>query len=197
MQLSKLFYWVYEHWLELFGVATSLLYIYLEIRQKSIMWVVGFISSAIYALVFFRAEFYAFSGLYVYYILVSVYGMYCWRFAKNANDGVLPVSRLNLSTGIVLSLVSLALFVSLWYVLDTFISPDLLEVPPYCEALAVALSVVATWMLAQKILEQWLVWIFVNFFSAALYFWGGLYPTCVLFVIYGIMSIVGWRNWRS
>jgi nicotinamide riboside transporter PnuC len=100
--------------------------------------------------------------------------MYCWRFAQKPHNGAtttveLLVSRLKMRLGIVLTLITIVLFV----------------------------GIVATWMLARKILEQWLLWIFANFFSAGLYFWCGLYPTAGLFVVYGILSIVGWYKWKK
>ena len=160
------------------------------------MWIVGIISSAIYIIVFSRQNFFAFAALYVYYVAVSIYGLYCWSFAQNSNSTPeKPVIRLNFRLGTVLASVSIALFVITEHVLDNYV--DSPAIPSYCEALATSLSVVATWMLARKILEQWLVWIFVNFFSAALYFWSGLYLTGGLFIVYGIMSVTGWLKWKQ
>ena len=187
--------WICENWLELFGVASSLLYIYLEIRQQNSMWTIGFISSSVYAVVFFQSGLYAFSSLYVYYIAASVYGMYCWKYVRTSDNGERPVIRLNLRLGVVLALIAFALFAGIGYFLDNFTENH--AVPPYLEALATALSIVTTWMLARKILEQWYVWIFVNFFSAGLYFWCQLYPTSVLFVVYGVMSIIGLMKWKK
>ena len=185
-------------WLEIFGAASSLLYIFLEIKQRSSLWTVGFISSAVYAVVFYQNGLYAFSVLYVYYVAASAYGLYCWRFAQKKKDAATterPVIRLNLQLGIVLTFISIALYAGTGYVLDRFTDSPI--VPPCCEALATSLSIVATWMLAQKILEQWLLWIFVNFFSSALYFWCGLYPTGVLFLVYGVLSVTGWMKWKQ
>lgn len=184
-------------WLEIFGVASCLLYIYLEIKQRAALWIVGFISSAVYVVVFYREGFYASSTLYVYYMAASIYGIYCWRFSQkkdNAASAERPISRLKLLLCVILAFISAILFVIIWYTLDNV--PYSTAVPPYCEALATALSIVATWMLARKILEQWILWIFVNFFWSFLYFWGGLYPTGGLFVVYGIMSVVGWMEWK-
>ena len=192
------FQWIAGNWLELFGVAGSLLYIFLEIQQRNSLWIVGLISSAVYAVVFYRSGLYAFSALYVYYVAASVYGMYCWRFAQQPDGEVAttvrPVTRLGLSSGIVLFLISAALFAGIGYVLDNY---TVSATPPYCEALPAALSMVATWMLARKILEQWILWIFINFFSSGLYFWCELYPTAALFIVYGAMSVVGWFKWKK
>ena len=162
------------------------------------MWIVGFISSAVYMVVFLRSGLYAFFALYVYYVAASVYGMYCWRFAQQSDNGAAtegrPVIRLRLSLGVVLILISTVLFAGIGYVLDNY---TVSSTPPYGEALATSLSIVATWMLARKILEHWLLWIFINFFSSGLYFWCGLYPTAGLFVIYGAMSVIGWFRWKQ
>jgi nicotinamide mononucleotide transporter len=185
--------WIGNHWLEIFGTACLLLYIFLEIKQQSSLWVVGFISATVYVVVFFRSGLYASSALNVYYMAASVYGMYCWRFAPNADNGKRPVSRLGFSSGIVLVLIFAVLYASVGHVLDNYTDSPV----PYGDALAMALSFVATWMLARKILEHWILWIFINFFSSGLYFWCELYPTAGLFVIYGVMSVVGWFKWKK
>jgi len=95
---------------------------------------------------------------------------------------------------IVLTVISAALVATIGYVLANYTNS---ATPPYLEALASSLSIVATWMLARKILEQWLVWIFVNLFSAVLNFWCGIYLYSALFVVYGVMSVVGWFNWKN
>jgi nicotinamide mononucleotide transporter len=188
---------MYDHWLELFGVVSSLLYIYLEVKQKSSMWIVGFITSTVYVAVFFQSRFYADSVLNVYYVAASVYGMYCWRFAQKEDDEATtaerPVSRLRLPLGVVLGAISAVLFLGMGYVLDNHTDSPI----PYYDALTTSLSFVATWMLARKILEHWVLWIFINFFSSGLFVWRELYPTAGLFVVYGIMSIAGWFQWKQ
>jgi nicotinamide mononucleotide transporter len=188
--------WVHDHWLELFGVVSSLLYIYLEVKQKSSMWIVGFISSTVYAAIFFQSGLYADSILNVYYVAASVYGMYCWRFAPQNDDAATverPIGRLNRPLGIVLAVVSVTLYMGMGYALDNYTDSPV----PYCDALIASLSFVATWMLARKILEHWIWWIFINFFSSGLFFWRELYPTAGLFIIYGVMSIAGWFQWKQ
>ena len=181
-----------EH-LEIFGAVTGLLYVFLEIRQKSGMWAVGFISSLVYVFVMFQSGVYGYAALYVYYVAVSVYGWYCWRFARRGNGATeLQVSRLRMPLTPVLASISAVLFIGTGYVLTCTDSPF-----PFFDALGTSLSIVATWMVARKILEHWLLWIFINFFSAALFFYRGLYPTAGLFIVYGVMSVAGWFKWKQ
>ncbi len=202
MYLSQTFYWMdqfirwaSDHYIELFGVASGLLYIYLEIKQKSVMWIVGFFTSAVYIIVFFQSKFYAGMALNIYYVIVSIYGWYCWRYARKP-DGLaaeLSICRIKFPLAFILFSISVVLFVAMGYVLDHFTDSPI----PYYDALATTLSITATWMLAKKILEHWYLWIFINFFSSILYLWRELYPTAVLFLVYGIMSIVGWTKWKE
>ena len=178
------------------AVASGLLYIYLQIKQRSSMWLVGFFSSLVYVFVFFNSKLFALSSIYVYYTAMSVYGLYCWRFSKKSNKGQRPVIRLNLKLAIILLIISAILTPTIGYILDRWLEAS--NNLPYIEGLVTALSIVGTWMLAKKIIEHWLVWIFVNFCSAVLAFYNenGLDLTAGLFVIYGILSIVGWIKWK-
>jgi nicotinamide mononucleotide transporter len=199
-------HWLAEHALEWFGTATGLIYLYLEIRQKPAMWVLGLVTSLVYVVVFFRARFYADMGLNVYYVVISIYGFLLWTArgvgrkqspAMSENGTGVPIAlvvrRVRAILAVKLLLVSAALFGLMGYVLDAFTDSPV----PYYDALTTALSITATWMLARKYLDHWFVWFFVNFFSVYLYLWRGLYPTALLFFFYGAMTIVGYREWKK
>ena len=193
--MSDLLRWLEDNWQEVFAVVAGLLYIWLEIKQKPSMWVVGFISSLVFVFVYFQAKIYGQATLNVYYVTVSVYGWYCWRYARQP-DGVvteLQVTRLRVWLALILASISVVLFAGIGYTLDRFTDSPV----PYLDALSVSLSIVATWMLARKILEHWILWIFIDFFSSALWFYRELYPTAGLFVVYGVLSIVGWFKWKE
>jgi nicotinamide mononucleotide transporter len=58
-----------------------------------------------------------------------------------------------------------------------------------------ALNIIAMWLMARKYVEHWWLWVVVNAVSAGLYFWKGLYPTGVLFVISAVVSVFGYFRW--
>jgi len=133
-------------------------------------------------------------GLQMYYVVISIYGWYEW-LRGNSPDGkeMLKVSRLSLNLGLVLVLVSCLIFLLMWYVLKNYTDSPV----PFADSLATSLSIVATWMLARKILEHWLVWVFVDAFSIGLFLYKDLLPTVILFVVYTVMAVVGFREWRK
>lgn len=186
--------WLSGNYIELLGAILGFIYILLSIRQNIWTWPVGLLTSTLYVWVFFYSQLYADMGLQVYYVFISIYGWYEWLKGKSSDkDEKLTISRLSLHLGIVLSIISFLLVLLMWYVLKNFTDSPV----PFADSLATSLSIIATWMLARKILEHWLIWIFVDAFSIGLFWYKGLYPTVVLFVVYTIMAIAGYMEWKK
>ena len=68
---------------------------------------------------------------------------------------------------------------------------------PLGDAFTTAGGIVATWMLARKMLENWLVWMVINGFSLGMYIYKELYITVFLFIIYTVMAVVGYYKWKG
>jgi nicotinamide mononucleotide transporter len=190
--------WLSDNYIEVFGAVAGIIYVFLEIRQTIWLWPVGIITSAVYILVFFTSKFYADMSLQVYYLAISCFGWYWWvkgaRIPAGGNKGkYFSVTRLKLRTGIVLAIVVVLLYVFLWLILSKLTDSPV----PEWDSLITALSIVATWMLARKIYEHWFLWIVVNFASAVIFLIRGLYPTVILYLVYGLMSFVGLVAWKK
>jgi nicotinamide mononucleotide transporter len=186
--------WIQNHYIEIIGAITGLVFLYLEIKQKIWLWPVGIITSALYIYIFFATKFYADMSLQFYYLAVSVYGWWHWLYGgRGGKSGGLPIVRLKSGLAMVLLAITVAIFVLLVYVLINFTDSPV----PYGDAFTTAFSITATWMLARKILEMWWLWMLVNAVSLGLYIYKGLYPTSVLFFFYFTMSIVGYLQWKK
>ena len=213
-----IFIWISNNFIEIFGAVTGIIFVFLEIRQTIWLWPVGLVTSAVYIWVFFTSKFYADMSLQGYYLVISCLGWYWWTRGKKrrlrskatkfreAEGGdveklrieetetkELQVTRLKLSTGIMLALVFFLLYIIMWFVLTRLTDSPV----PVRDSFITSLSIVATWMLARKIYEHWFLWIVVNFVSMALFIIKGLYPTVILYAIYGIMSFAGLKAWKK
>lgn len=182
-----------QNWIEIAGAILSLIYLYLSIKQKISLWIFGFLCSALYVVVFWQNKFYADMSLQLYYLAVSVYGWFNWRKGEQSAKHQLPIIKTNLKKGITLSIVALVIYFIYFYVLQNYTDSPL----PKADSFTTALSIVATWMLARKMIDNWLLWIVVDAVSAGLYFYKGLHVTAILFVIYTIMAIIGYLQWRN
>lgn len=180
---------------EIIAAILGLLFLYLEIKENKWLWLVGLLTSAMYIYIFFVAKLYADMSLQIYYVIISVYGWIMWtktNKGKQAKNELL-ISRLSVSMLIKLIAVTFAVYLVIAYVLVNYTDGSI----PYWDALTTSMGIVATWMLAKKILEQWLVWVLANAISLCLYIYKGLYPTVVLFLFYTILAVVGYYKWKK
>ena len=186
--------WIIDNWIEIFGAIAGIAYIYLSIKENILLWPVGLVTTIVYIYVFFVSKFYADMSLQVYYVFISIYGWYFWlKGKKDDKNDSLQISKLTKKLTFILLVITFVLFVVISQILVNFTDSPV----PYWDAFTTAASIVATWMLAKKYLEQWLVWVVVDIVSLILYFWKGLYPTVVLFGVYTIMAVVGYYQWRK
>jgi len=192
--LHNIFIWVVDHYIELLGTLFGLSYILFSIKQNIWCWPVGLISSVIYVVVFFGAKFYADMGLQLYYVFISIYGWYHWIYGgKTQNKQQLDVTQTSLKLGLLLFVVNIILFVIISFILINFTDSDI----PYWDAFTTAASIIATWMLAQKKLEHWIIWVIVDIISLGLYLYKGLYATVFLFAVYTILAFIGYSQWKK
>ena len=186
--------------IEIIGAVIGLTYLFLEYKANVWLWPVGILMSLFYVVIFFHGKFYADAVVYLYYIGANTYGLLKWTrsrnntlSADNASDEALVITHTPKRQILPLAVVSVVLWGVLFWVLKTFTDSPV----PVGDAFTTALSIVAMWMLAQKYLEQWLLWIVVNIVSTILYFWKGLYPTGVLFIVYVIVAVLGYFRWKK
>ena len=186
--------WIAQNIVEIFGAVTGIVYVILEIKRNILLWPLGIITSAVYMYVFGRTGFYANMGLQGYYLVISVYGWYMWRRQPEISEaGAGPdVKRIDSATAVWCVLATTVIWAVLWFVLDRATDSPV----PVWDGLIASLSVVATWMLTRKYLEQWFVWIVANAIAVVVYVASGLYPTAVLFFVYFVMAIIGVVKWR-
>ncbi|NDV46825.1 nicotinamide riboside transporter PnuC [Paludibacter sp. 221] len=182
-----------NNWVEVVGSILSLIYLYLSVKQRSSLWIFGFLCSVFYVVIFFDSKFYADMTLQIYYVIVSVYGWIVWKWGKDKSGKNIPISNVPKRTIPYLIIIAAAIFFLYAFVLSNYTDSPL----PKADSFTTALSIVATWMLARKYIEYWLVFIVVDAVSAGLYFYKELYPTAILFVFYTIMAIVGYLQWKK
>lgn len=192
--IDIVFEWLTGNKIELLGAILGLIYIFFSIRQNILTWPTGLLTSAFYIVVFYQSGFYADMGLQVYYVIISIYGWYFWLSGKqNKDKKQLPVRTTSIQLWIKLGVAFLAIYAVILFILLKFTDSTV----PFMDTLTTALSIIATWMLAKKYIEHWLIWIFVDFVSVGLYIYKGLWPTVILFAVYTAMAFWGYSEWKK
>lgn len=177
-------------WLEIIGALVGLVYLWLEYRASVWLWAANIVMPIIYIFIYYESGFYADMGINIYYLVASLYGWIMWQ--RGQSDGKeLPITHTPRRKIAPMSALFVVLMVGIWLILSNFTDSTV----PVGDAFTTALSVVALYMLAQKYVEQWLVWLVVDVVCAALYLYKGLYPTALLYLLYSILAWFGYLRW--
>jgi nicotinamide mononucleotide transporter len=188
--------WLNMHYIELLATVTGILYILFTIREKILLWLFGIVSSALFVWVFFKSSIYAYSFLYIYYVIMGFYGWYNWSHPPDPKEGSsnhLSVHKASSAGLIICIAVSLLFAFPVYLLLRKFSDSDV----AWLDALLSSSGMVATWMLTQKMIEQWIFWIAIDLLSCSLMIYKGLYPSSLLFAAYALLALKGYIEWKK
>ncbi len=186
--------YIASNWFELTAAALGIVAVFLQIRVNSFYWVVSILNVSMYIWVYVSQRLYALMILMIYYVAMSVYGYLKWRFGDKHGSKLLKlrISHTNLRTWIYTVVTVFAFFMIFAWALYKFTDSG----TPILDGLVTALSFAATWMLARKKLENWLVWLVADVISCYLYTYQKMYPTLVLYIFLSIMAVIGYYSWK-
>ncbi len=185
--------WLTANYIELSGALLGLAYIIFSVRQNILTWPAGILSSLLYVVVFFNARFYAGMALQFYYAAMSIYGWHFWlRGKREEPSGQLPVTALTHRQGVTAALIALPVFTLIFLTLRNYTDSPV----PFPDAFITTMGILGTWMLARKILFNWIVWIVSDLVATGIYFTRGLWPTAILYMVYLTLAVYGYITWR-
>jgi len=179
------------NWFEIVAAALAITYLILAMQQNILCWAAWIISSIMYLFVMFSAGLYMESGLQIFYIVMGIYGWIQWNNRSSNNN-------LTVSTWPIINHIYILLILIVLVTFSGLILSNLTEaVSPYIDAFTTWGAIIATYMVAKKILENWYYWFVVDFVSVFLFLSRELYTTALLFSIYIILVIFGFIAWRK
>ena len=176
--------------LEIFAVIFAFLYLFLAMKQHIACWYAAFISTFLYILIYWDVSLYMESVLNVYYLVMAMYGWSNWNRKSKINKNYV-ISWSYLNHLIVVVLILILTIISGFYLSKTD------AVYPYLDSFTTWASVTTTFMVAQKVLSNWIFWIIINSVAIFLNLDRELYFTVYLLLIYQLMSVFGYYQWRK
>tara|TARA_B110000285_G_scaffold217005_1_gene264882 strand:- start:510 stop:1127 length:618 start_codon:yes stop_codon:yes gene_type:complete len=177
--------------LELAAVIFAVAYLVLAVRENSLCWYAAGMSTLIFLFIFWDVKLYMESGLQIYYLGMAFYGWYQWRGA-NRETASLRVSKWRAKQHVI----ALALIATLTFISGSLLNSGTDANLPYLDSFTTWASVVTTFMVARKILENWFYWLVIDSVSIYLYLDRELYFTSLLFAIYIVIIFFGWFAWN-
>jgi nicotinamide mononucleotide transporter len=177
---------------ELLAVILAVAYLVLAVRQNIWCWGAAAVSTLIYLFVFYRASLYMESMLQLFYLGMAAYGYHQWR-GRGQHDEVLAISvwPLRHHLAALAAIVLLSALTGAW--MDKYTAAAL----PYADAFTTVSAMLTTYMVARKILENWVYWFVIDSVSIYLYVSRELYLTALLFCVYLVLIVVGFIKWKK
>jgi nicotinamide mononucleotide transporter len=176
-------------WLELIALLTGIGYAVGAVLRNRWAWASGAVSSSLLAWLAFGAALPLQAMLQGFYVLMAAYGFWFWSQA--AHSSLVRVSRLSL---LIHTLVWLLTACCVLFG-EKFFETHLGSAAPRIDAAVTCLSLCATLMTARGVLENWFYWWIVNIGSMWLYGSQALWGVTVLYAVYFLIAIIGWRQW--
>ena len=171
-----------------FGVVS----VFLSVKQNIWSWPTAIVNVGLYIFVFFESKLYGDTGLQVVYVILNAYGWYHWLYGgKNRTE--LPVSRTSARLGVFL----IALGAAGTALLGTILARKTDAALPYIDSLTTSTSLIAQWMMTRKLLQNWIIWVAVDVIYIGMYIFKHLYPTAGLYLVWLVLSAMGYFQWRT
>lgn len=180
-----------QNLLETSGVITGTLCVYLAAKNKILSWPFAIVSVIIYIFIFWEAKLYADMGLQVYFLIMNFYGWYFWSSSDDSPKT--PVSSITRKEAI-LSLISIIVFTA---GIGFFLYERTDASFPFIDSFCTACSLVAQIFLARKVMENWLIWIFVDVIYVGVYIVKDLHLTAGMYTLYIYIAAMGYWEWRK
>jgi nicotinamide mononucleotide transporter len=183
-------WWQHQSLSEVIGVITGLLCVYLAAKNIIWNWPLAIISVAIYIFIFYNSHLFADMGLQVYFLITNIYGWYFWS-KKPATEEKAPVLRIK-RLEVILSVAAVVIFTFLFGSVLKYTTASF----PFLDSFCTACSLVAQILLARKVLENWLIWVFVDVIYVGVYLYKDLHLTAVMYALYIGIALLGYIDWK-
>ncbi len=180
-------------WLELVALVLALAMVGLNMRVNPLAWPLAIASSLLYFLLFWDSRLYGEGSLQIFFALVALWGWWEWLRGTTDDGAALHVRALPRRA----ALGCLVALLAAWPALALFLTHVTDSDVPWFDAFPTAGSLIGQWLLGRQYVENWLVWLIVNLVSVALFAAKGLWLTVLLYALFAILSVVGWRAWRQ
>ncbi len=177
---------------EIIAVILGISYVLFAAKESLLAWPFGFFSTLIYTILFWEGALVSSSLLNFYYMIMAVYGFVLWRGGKSSS-GNLVITSWSFSRNMTVIVLGIVVSLVVGYLSNTYTSAKL----AHLDAFVMIFSVIATWMLANKILENWIFWIVIDVAAVVLYWKSGFHATIVLFMFYVVLALYGHFSWRK
>jgi nicotinamide mononucleotide transporter len=177
---------------EIVAVIFGLLSVWYASKNNILVYPTGIVSVLIYVYICYIYGLYADMGVNAFYFIMSVFGWYNWTHLKTKVDNK-SITRTSIIQKFYLATLLIFFFLVLKFILTNYTNSTV----PTIDSITTALFLIAMVLMALKKIENWTLWIIGDIISVPLYYSKGLVLTSIQYLIFLIIAIMGYFEWRK
>ncbi len=178
-------------YIEIIGVAFGFACVLLTAKQNIWCWPTGIVSILAYIVFYYQKTLYLNVILHFFFLGASIIGWYQWLYGGTGK------TRLQVSKASRKQFRNLALLMVITFLLLGILSDRLSDSEmPYLDALVTSMSFTAQWMMNQKLMECWLLWVVTDLIYAIMFFNMQNYLSFLLYAVYVITATAAYFAWK-
>ena len=178
--------------IDVIGALLSVASAYFYIKEKPVAWLISLVAIPFDAIMDLRIGVYGDFLLQFLYFILLIYGWHSWRRGTKTGDG-LPVVSITLKQLYSIGLLTLLLITAVCLSLRHYTNSEV----ALLDASVTVLSLLSIWLLGRKIIESWLLWIFVDCLYVALYVYKQMPFHAFVSLIDAVACVVGYLYWMK
>lgn len=178
--------------LETTAVIVNVVGVWLTARRNMMCWPIGIVGVTLYLRQFYLWHLYGDMLLQGVYILVLIYGWHSWKKTQNSKKEIgiyLKLSPPYLSVQVIVAAcIALPIGWSFTHFTD--------DPQPYLDSLLMCLSLLASIWTTRKYIENWYLWIVIDFIYAVLFLYRKDILTASLYGMFDLLALYGAYQWK-
>jgi len=172
----------------------GILSVYYAKKENILVYPTGIVATVITVYLLYKANYFADMTLNIYFSIMSIYGWINWAKVSE-NEHVYQISRTNTSqkiVGVLLFFLTIVVTYFVYHLFDKEILPE-----NYIDIITSGIFFTGMWYMALKKIENWILWIIGDLIAVPLYAYRGLGILALQYVIFTILAILAYIEWRK
>ncbi|MDX1391348.1 MAG: nicotinamide riboside transporter PnuC [Rheinheimera sp.] len=186
--------WQLMHSIELVATLLALAYVVLALKQSLWCWPAALLSTLLFTHIMWQSALLSDALLQLYYAGMALYGWWRWQQLRQQSPKAQgPVFEWRWQRHALLIVITALAGWLLGLFMANYTHADF----AYLDAQTTVFSIVATLLVARKLVSNWLYWVVIDAVSIYVYAQKHLYFLTALFMLYTVIAIAGYFIWRS
>ena len=187
-------YKTYDIVLEIIAVILGIASVWYAKKDDILVFPTGIISTLIYVYLLWKWTLWGDMMINGYYFIMSIYGWYHWT-RKKGDTVEFPISVISVNEkriSLFIFIFTVAFVVAVYHYFNKFNTWY-----AYVDTFVTGIFFIGMWLMAKRKIENWVFWIIGDVISIPLYFAKGLTFTSFQYVVFTIVAVYGYLEWKK